>query len=157
MNAAQQRRDYGFIAIVILVAITTVWLLLMPWVTAIASATLNRFHLRSSSFVTWAIQFPIPSMYNFANRFRVTDVPPGLIDPILENPLADDLANRYINHFPSRVFTFADLRHLYLKDGRDRWLTIQSSYRGQQVETRMHAKPDGEGGFVLLRIPDQSQ
>jgi hypothetical protein len=141
-------RDYGLIAIVSVLVAIAVWLLLMPLVPAIASATLHRFHLRSGSFLLWSIQQPIPSMYNFANRYEVREFPPGLIDPILGSP-----QRRFINHFPSRVLTFANTRYVHLSNGDDRWVTIESSYRGQTLETRFHAKAKDGGGFELVRLP----
>lgn len=145
-----QTRDYGFIAIVVMVLVVAVWLLLMPFVPAIASATLHRFHLRSESFLWWAIQQPIPSMYNFANRFEVREFPPGLVDPILDSP-----EKRFINHFPTRVLTFANTRYRLLHKGQDRWITIDSTYRGQTLETRFHAKALEGDGFELVRLPSQ--
>ncbi|MGB7326449.1 MAG: hypothetical protein WBD31_16365 [Rubripirellula sp.] len=158
MTDQMPRRDFGFIAIVALIVVTAAWILLMPWVPAIASATLHRFHLRSSSFGVWAVQFPIPSMYNFANRYEMTDVPPGLIDPILLDPVDGETDKRYVNHFPFRLLTFSNARHRYLRSGRDCWLTIDSSYRGQKLETHVHAKPDVDlpGGFVVIRLPEDS-
>lgn len=154
---SQPKRDYGFLAIMTLVAINAVWLLLMPWVPTIASATLHRFHLRSSSFGAWAIQFPIPSMYNFANHFEVSKFPPGMVDPILADPLesgpADPLTrSRYINHFPFRIITFANTRYRFLHDGRDRWVTLESTYRGQSIETQIHCQADGNGGFQVIPL-----
>lgn len=142
----KSNRDYGFIAIVTFVVAVAIWLLLMPLVPAIASATLHRFHLRNNSFVSWAIQFPIPAMYNFANRYQVRDR--------LEDSQADfDRASvRMVNHFPSRIFTFADGRYMYLRHGEDRWLTIESSYRGQSLRSHFHAEPRGDGGFDLHRL-----
>lgn len=155
------RRDYGFLAIIAIVVVNVVWLLLMPWVPAVASATLHRFHLGSGSFAIWAMQFPIPSMYNFANRYQVSTVPPGMVDPLIEMPLDGSSPSvapefRYINHFPSRVLTFADLRYRYLNDGKDRWVTIESTYRGHRLETRIHAKPSPEGGFELVRLDSET-
>lgn len=151
------KRDCGFMAIVAIVVVNVAWLLLMPWVPAIASATLHRFHLRSGSFATWAIQFPIPSMYNFGNRFQVSTIPPGMVDSLLEMPLDGSSPTiapepRYINHFPARVVTFADLRYRYLSDGKDRWITITSTYRGERLETKIHAKPKPDGGFEFVRL-----
>lgn len=143
-------RDYGFAAIVTIVIVVAIWLLLTPLIPSIASATLHRFHLRSGSFPWWAIQQPIPSMYNFANRFEVREFPPGLVDPIL-----DEQEKRYINHFPTRVLTFANTRYTHLIKGQDRWFTIDSTYRGQTVETRFHAKALPGGGFEIIRLPAQ--
>src|SRR6056297_2166418 len=147
MKSLPPSRDPGFIAIIALVAVNAVWLLLMPWVPAIASATLYRFHLRTSSFAAWAIQFPIPAMYNFANRAAVSEYPPGLVDPILS-----EAPSRCVNHFPTRVVTFGNARYQHLHQGRDRWFTLQSSYRGQTLETRLHLKPIADGGFEVVRL-----
>lgn len=144
----ESNRDYGFLALVALLMAIAIWLLLMPIVPAIATATMNRFHLRSSSFWAWSMQQPIPSMYNFANRYEVSEYPPGLLSPILDPP-----ERRYINHFPSRVLTFANTRYRFLNSGQDRWFTIESSYRGQRLESRFHAKPRAEGGYDLIRLP----
>ena len=145
-----RRFDFGFIAIIALVGVIVLWLLLTPLVPAVASATLHRFHLRSSSFSVWAIQFPIPTMYNFANRFEVREIPLGIVDPILE-----ESERRYLNHYPSRVVTFFNTRYRHLHDRQDRWITIESAYRGQRLETRLHAhlREDGEG-FDLIRLDD---
>ena len=141
-------RDRGFIAIVTLVAANAVWLLMMPWVPGIARCTLDRFHLRTGSFAAWAIQCPIPSMYNFANRYEAREFPPGLVDPII-----DTVEPRYVNHFPARVFTFADGRWRLQKDGRDRWVTIESSYRGQTIQSRFHLKPGRRFTTFATRQP----
>lgn len=153
MTDSQERaakRDLGFIGIIALVIGVAIWLLLMPLVPAIASVTLHRFHLRTDSFAGWAIQAPIPSMYNFANRFEVRDFPPGMVDPIF----FEGAEKRYINHFPVRRLTFADARYYLLRQGQDRWLTVDSTYRGQTLESRFHARHIGEGRFELIRLAD---
>ncbi|MEM1068964.1 MAG: hypothetical protein AAGI63_08725 [Planctomycetota bacterium] len=152
-----QQRDYGMIGIMTLLVLIAAWVLLMPLVPAIAGVTLRRFHLRSNSFVSWAVQFPIPAMYNFANRYEVNPAT-NSSDPDSSEPVdsdADELVvgERLINHFPVRIFTFADGRHYYLREGEDRWLTVRSSYRGQTLESRFHADPDEAGdGYVLRRL-----
>ncbi len=138
----RQNRDYGFLAIVGLLVAVAVWLLLMPVVSSVAGTTMRRFHLRTSSFAGWAIQFPIPAMYNFSNRYQFDRYPPGLIDPLFHEPGE----KRYINHFPVRCVTFADGRYFELHEGEDRWITVDSTYRGQQIESRFHAKPNPTGG-----------
>ncbi|MFK8111514.1 MAG: hypothetical protein AB8B91_04915 [Rubripirellula sp.] len=147
ISSTRNPRDKGFMAILGLVIVNVVWLLLMPWVPSIAQATMNRFHLRTSSFAAWAIQQPIPSMYNFANRYEVNEFPPGMVDPILFEG-----EKRYINHFPTRAFTFANKRVMYLGKGEDRWFTLESSYRGQTLESRFHLKSENDA-FTLIRLP----
>lgn len=128
------RRDYGMFAIITLIVLIAIWLIAMPLVPAIARATLNRFHLNTSSFVRWAVQFPIPAMYNFANRYEVRLEEGDLATPNVE-------AERLVNHFPARIFTFADGRYFHLRHGSDCWLLMESSYRGQSVRTCWHAEP----------------
>ncbi len=145
--------DFGFLLIVALVAAVVLWLLLTPFLPSVASSTLRRFHLRGDSFVWWSIQQPIPSMYNFANTYEIRDLPPGLIDPIFD----DEIERHYINHFPARVLTWASRRYRNLHDRKDRWVTIETSYRGLTLTSRFHAKPDGEGGYQLVRVPDEAE
>ncbi|TWT53201.1 hypothetical protein Pla22_08290 [Rubripirellula amarantea] len=152
-EGVKTQRDHGFLAIVALVVVIAVWLLLMPWVKPIIHATMNRFHLRSASFAIFAIQFPIPAMYNFANRSDVQDYPPDLVDPLMIN-LDPKLSGRYCNHFPARTMTFADARFFHLQDGKDRWFTIESTYRGERLTSRFHLKPDSEQGYLMLRLDE---
>ncbi len=130
-----RQRDYGLIAIVCLVGIVVVWLLLTPLVPAVVQSTIDRFHLRGDSFVLWAIQCPIPAMYNFANQAMVSEQP-------IDDFVADQTGNepRFVNHFPARRITFADARARELRDGRDRWLTIQTTYRGQTIRSAFHVR-----------------
>ena len=145
--------DLGFIAIIALIILVAIWLILTPILPAIASQSMRRFHLRGDSFWVWAIQFPIPTMYNFANRYQISEVPPDLVDPILT-----DSETRYINHFPTRVVTFFNTRYRYLNQGTDRWLTIETTYRGQRIKSRFHARAKREQkGFDLLRLDDAEQ
>lgn len=142
----KRSRDPLFVVIVFGICVVTIWLLLMPFYSAIARVTLKRFHLSSDSFAIWAAQAPIPSMYNFGNQYQIRDLPEGLFTPVL-----DSRRPRYINHFPTRTLTFANGRFALLSPGQDRWLTFWSSYRGQRLETKVHAKPIGEGRFEWVR------
>lgn len=145
-HSSPAKRDPLFVGVLLLVCGVAIWLLLMPFFPAIAAVTLRRFHLQGDSFAAWAVQAPIPTMYNFSNRYEVRDLPEGFIVPVL-----DTTKPRYINHFPVRVFTFADGRWTLLHSGQDRWITCWSSYRGQTLQTKWHAKPISEGRFELVR------
>jgi hypothetical protein len=145
-EASTPRRDYGFLAIAAFIAIVFAWLLLTPLVPSIASAALHRFHLRSHAFWWWAMQQPVPPMYAFANRYEVRDAPP---DATTDAKVAPQM--RYLNHFPARVLTFASTRYHYLQDKQDHWAVIESAYRGQRLETVLHAKPLANGGYELVR------
>ena len=141
-NLQPPRRDYGFLGIVTLVAVVAVWLLLLPVVPAIQIATMKRFHLATGSFAGWAIQQPIPSMYNFANRLEA-HLPP-------REPPEAPLWN-YTNHFPPRLFTCGYERRNVLRLNKELWLTAESSYRGQQVSTTFNLVPQA-GGFQVRRV-----
>ncbi|QEF96660.1 hypothetical protein Mal15_06880 [Stieleria maiorica] len=145
-NEPHSRRDPLFVLILLGVGVVSVWLLLMPFSPAIARATMKRFHLSTDSFAWWAVQAPVPAMYNFGNRYEIRDLPEGLITPVI-----DASRPRYINHFPTRVLTFANGRYSLLHPGQDRWVTLWSSYRGQTLITKIHAKPIGEGRFKWIR------
>ncbi len=149
-NDQPKRPDYFFGTICALVVVIVVWLLLMPIVPAIAKSTLRRFHLRTESFGVWAIQQPIPSMYNFANRYEVRRVPPDFEAAGFFQPIIEEDHRRYVNHFPTRIFTFANTRGYYLNFNEDRWLHIDSTYRGQTIQTVIHAKQRDDGGFDLV-------
>ena len=143
-----QQRDLGFCCIVAFIGLIAAWLLLMPWIPGIAKHSLQRFHLRTPSFSVWAAQFPIPSMYNFANQYKVEQYPPGFVMMVLDENW------RYANHFPARVITFFAGRYDFLSSQQDRWFTLKSSYRGQVLESKFHLEAKAEGGYKLIRIDD---
>tara|TARA_R110002049_G_scaffold2750_9_gene22373 strand:- start:43752 stop:44213 length:462 start_codon:yes stop_codon:yes gene_type:complete len=143
MVSPTQKTDLGFIAIMILVGVVVVWLLLTPLVPSVSLATMRRFHLGSESFTKWAMQFPIPAMYNFANQYEMRSLPPDLVDSIL-----DPDKDGYLNHFSARVVTFADGRYHNLREGKDRWFVLRSDYRGRSLESHWHLKRVGEKHVV---------
>lgn len=153
------KRDPFFVAILVGLGAVVVWLLLTPFVPSISRMTMDRFHLRGASFATWAVQAPIPAMYNFANRFHVREVPEDFdtLMPVfqLEPEEPDEPEWRYINHFPGRLLTFANTRYKLLHPGEDRWVTIETSYRGQRIQTKIHAKPTEDGfEWVVQEVED---
>lgn len=143
-----RQHDWGFCFIVVFIGLIAAWLLLMPWMPGIAKHSLQRFHLRTRSFSVWAAQFPIPSMYNFANQYKVEEYPPGFVMMILDEQW------RYANHFPARVITFFAGRYDFLTSHQDRWFTLKSSYRGQVLESKFHLEAKAEGGYKLIRIDE---
>lgn len=142
----QRHPDLGFIAIVALIALITCWLLLMPIMPAITIATIHRFHLRTPSFLQWAIQQPIPAMYNMANRAELTRTGPDGDQRLIRSET--------INHFPVRVVTFADGRYDCFQTGRAYHLSVTSAYRGQQQTTEFEITPDHDGKFIMSRMID---
>ncbi|MDM4016363.1 hypothetical protein [Roseiconus lacunae] len=145
-KSTPKRPDVFFVAIVVSIATVSVWLLLMPFYPAIARMTMRRFHLTTDSFALWAIQAPVPAMYNFGNQYEISDLPDGLITPVL-----DSTRPRYINHFPTRLLTFANGRYSLCHEGRHCYLTVRSSYRGQTLVSKILARPLGEGRYEWIR------
>jgi len=132
------KQDATFCLMLSVIFLVSTWLLLTPIWSRVSHQTMLRFHLQSQSFAAWACQFPIPAMYNFANQYEIDEYPPGLIDPLF-----DTSQPRFLNHFPSRCFTFADARGEYLREGTNQWFTLTSSYRGQKLTSKFHLKPSG--------------
>jgi hypothetical protein len=137
--------DVGFFAIAGLVILVSGWLLSMPVCRFIQRATLNRFHFQTRSFAVWAIQQPIPAMYNFYNRFEIS---PSRVATKSTEPKSTDLWDSgAVNHFPLRLFTFGDNRAVFLPTGEPRQIEVWSSYRGEELHTRWMATPHESGGF----------
>jgi hypothetical protein len=154
---AVQRPDWMFRILVTALFSVAVWLLAMPWVPAIARCTMNRFHLQTDSFAAWAIQQPIPPMYSFANTTEVRSRSPKspsqrALEPAGSKEDNAVLASRFINHFPTREFTFANARVRHLLDRSSRWFVLRSAYRGQTVESLYRLDPVEEKGWTVTRV-----
>jgi len=142
VNDQRQRPDWFYRGILAVAAAIALWLILMPFCISIQRATLNRFHLQSGSFARWAIQAPIPAMYNFYNRSRIEALPwdATAFDP----PLVET-----VNHFPTRIVTFAQWRAMVHAEENRRMVTLRSDYRGQSLQTRWIGTPREDGGVDL--------
>lgn len=169
--------DWGFRSLLFALGCVGLWLLMTPWIPGVSQSLMNRFHLRSGSFVVWAIQQPIPSMYSFRNTTEIRDLPldiaeSGLIDPFLLDPLfglptietgpAESLGilnGRTINHFPTREITFANSRYRYLSESRNpaqatRWFVLESTYRGRQLRSVYELTAADDGIWQMKRIDE---
>lgn len=151
-DRAKRPRDISYRIVCGMIIAVVIWLLMIPFVPSVAMSTMKRFHLSSDSYLLWSLQQPVPSMYNFANQFHAQDTPPGFPAPIIsldEQEAGDDW--RYINHYPARKLTFADGRYDLLRYSRDQWVELKTTYRGQALETLIHAKPVGRGEYEVVR------
>lgn len=158
------RDDPIYASIVSLVVVVAAWLLLTPVIPGVAMQTMRRFHLRSPNYPIWAAQFPIPAMYNFANRYRIANLQSlesefGVMQlgdvesqpPTMTQPMTPW---RYANHFPTRVITFADGRYRYLRGGQSHRFEFESRYRGQTLRSVYELQfPDR--GDAELRLLDE--
>ncbi|MGK0309275.1 MAG: hypothetical protein ACJAYS_000090 [Lentimonas sp.] len=121
-----------------LLVITYLWVLLTPFVPAISIAGMKRFNLLTENFVAWALQQPVPSMYNFANE--------GVLIP---ESLEEQAVLIPTNHFPTRHYTFE------LRSGFGPWLPqvliTNSIYQGRIVSAR-HLITERPGGGTKMEL-----
>lgn len=134
------RLDLATKAMVAVVLGVTAWLMALPLSSSIQQATLARFHLRSSNFLCWALQQPIPAMYSFENRYW------------LNGPRETAEESSLVNHFPLRLLTFGDNRYRLLHQHQPLNLVVRSRYRNQQLTTICRATPKPDGGFRLTKM-----
>lgn len=134
--------DWTLRAIIALLVIVAGWLLALPLSSHVRRVAMDRYHLQSGSFVGWAIQAPVPAMYNFYNRYRLEP------QPWDATPLSRPVSGT-INHFPLRLYTFGDTRARLLDDPNFRMLTLRSDYRGDSIATRWVVNETADGGFEL--------
>ncbi len=136
-SAQCQRPDWGYRAIVTTVFITAIWLLLLPLSQTVQRIALNRFHLQTGSFAAWAVQGPVPAMYNFHNQAIIEPSPWNSMpwDTMPWDQPAFEPQRWAINHFPTRTFTFGYER-IAIRDPQHQMITLRSRYRGQTLQTR---------------------
>jgi len=137
-----RRPDWFYRGILAVLALVAAWLLAMPLSLLVQYTTLNRFHLQTDSFMAWAVQAPIPAMYNFHNRYRIESLPWDA------DPFATPMTGT-LNHFPVRITSFSTDR-AQLKAIDRRMFTLRSDYRGQSLQTQWIATPRADGGFDLM-------
>ena len=146
MNGTSEPRvarfDFGYVLVLALVVVVSGWVLCMPFCRFVQRTTMARFHLQTPSFFAWAVQQPIPAMYNFYNRYEIMP-PPWRGSPAFQSVGAT------INHFPIRMFTFGDNRAIFLPHGQMRSIDTWSSYRGEHLHVCWIAMPTEDGGFEL--------
>jgi hypothetical protein len=143
MAATPETSDHGYRLILAGVCLVATWLLAMPLSRVVQQTTLNRYHLQTGSFIAWAVQAPVPAMYNFHNRYRVEA--PSQQPPPDSAPLTGAL-----NHFPIRLYTFGETRRFMLRDRARHMLTAESHYRGLSLTTRWQVVVTEDGAFELI-------
>ncbi len=152
LRQVRQTCDRTVWVMLIPLAAIAAWLLLLPFSSTVQRATLRRFQMQTPTFWQWAVQQPIPAMYNAENRAQV----------ILTEPTGDGTLNgerrfaapRYLNHFPFRLVTFGDGRFDFLRFGQPVAFHLESSYRGHRLETHWRATPRQEGGGHVIALQE---
>ena len=143
-QSIRRTQDWPATILVGLVLGVAGWILLLPVSSEVQRIFLARFHLASASYCGWCLQQLVPSMYNFENRYWVSDHP--LSNAELETSVAQGQAHGlkagYVNHFSARVFTFGDGRLIHLQNKvAPQYLYLQSSYRDETLNTIWTARP----------------
>ncbi len=142
MPQTNGKPDWGYRCIATLLLLVAGWLLAMPFSRFIQQTTFNRYHLQTRSFTLWALQVPVPVMYNFYNRYQIEPLP-------WDATLFTQPVTGTINHFPLRLYTFGDNRALMLPRADRQMLTVQSQYRGHSLTTRWTVTASDDGGYEL--------
>lgn len=95
---------------------------------------ITQFHLTSPSFLVWAVNQPVPAMYNFANEIWIGNRPKNASNEI---PLGSPFKYYYtwVNHYPLRVVTFSWYRSMIYKDKDYKYISMRTAYRNTFVET----------------------
>ncbi len=139
--ANRERPDRLALSLVSAVAAFSCCIALLPLSQTARVAALERFQLRGWPLAAWMLFQPLPSMYNFENRWEVTAPGPG--------PCPARSAGFVNHHAYNRLALFnyrLGLRQCQLPAR----VRLRSTYRGTVVETsyRVSADPDGRGLVV---------
>ena len=162
LKQSWKSKDIPSLVLFAIIAIAGLWIAALPLSAAVQEAYLRRFHLASANFPCWAIQQTIPSMYNFENKVWVCPEPlmQFEIDELKNEETkiadssageADGIQSTVVNHFPTRIATFADKR-IQLKRYPNGYLYLRSRYRGKEIKTTFKVEPGTDAEFKLRRV-----
>ncbi len=93
---------------------------------------LKQFHLANNSFAEWAVMQPIPAMYNYGNQIWIGNRP-YLTESADVMVRPSKYFHTWLNHYPLRLATFTWYRSKFLEDEEYSYITLKSSYRGQEL------------------------
>jgi hypothetical protein len=142
-----RRPDRGALALVVAVLVYTACVLAMPLSEAVRRAALARFHLTGWSFVQWVIFQPVPSMYNFENRWALSEVVPS--PAAASDPGCADVPGGFVNH---HAFSAILLRRAWIAHCvESATVTIDSTYRGTRLRTTWRIDRAAIGGGFRVR------
>ena len=117
------------------------FIVLMPLSETVRVAALERFELARWPLAAWMLFQPLPSMYNFENRWDVSTARPG--------PCPERIAG-FINHHVYNRIALFNWRAHFRQCQLPAWVRFRSTYAGTTVETsyRVDGGPDGRGLIV---------
>jgi len=163
-------RDIPSAILLLAILAAGLWMAALPLSTQVQQTFLRRFHLASSSYPVWAIQQTVPSMYNFENKYWFSHRPMSqdVIDQLASEETRivntkgistvrrntgseTEIVSNMVNHFPTRVATFADER-IHLKDNPKGFYYFRTRYRGEEIKTTFKLEPGSLTEFKLRRV-----
>lgn len=162
LNQSWKTKDVPSLLLFAAIAAVGLWIAALPLSTTVQEKYLRRFHLASADFPGWAIQQTIPSMYNFENKawFSPEPLMQYEIDELdneesrITNPSdgeTDNVTSSMVNHFPTRLATWADKRMLLLRHPNS-YLYLRSRYRGKEIKSTFKLEPGTDSEFKLKRV-----
>ena len=130
---AYRQKDLLAVCIVAWIIVVIGWSVSMVFSTVMRDMALKRFHLESESFLCWAINQSVPSMYNHENRIQFTNqlIADGPFDPDDESYVKATL-----NHFPARYITFGDQVPRSFSKTRHGTFEMESRFADTTLTTR---------------------
>jgi hypothetical protein len=146
LRAWRLGRPDGRLALMLVMLLgVAAWIVAMPFSEAVTRITMERMHLASPQFSTWAVQQISPAMYNFENR--------GFLSPdslrLPNDAIFKNNDRGYFNHFPIRQLTWIS---------RDQFgpggiiLYARSRYRGAEFQSKYRLEFRVEGGWNVRRL-----
>lgn len=126
-------RDFLGIGLLVLILGVSMWSVSILFSAAMRDMAIQRFHLGSDSFPTWAAHQTVPAMYNFENRIRFTN------DLLGEAPFHTSHTNyreRTLNHFPGRYVTFGNNHFPCFSKQRQGTFELSTTFGDTNLTTR---------------------
>ena len=138
---AYRQRDLLAVCIVAWIIVVIGWSVSMVFSTVMRDMALKRFHLESESFLCWAVNQSVPSMYNFENRVQFTN---QLIGDGPFDATDETYDKATLNHFPARYITFGDMVPRCFSKTRQGTFEMESRFADTTLTTRWEIS-DREG------------
>jgi hypothetical protein len=106
----------------------------VPFTPTLQRGLMARFHLRSPSFVSWALLQLLPTPYNFANQVWASSFPLSRAVVSGALPLPEGVHHQWVNHYPFRVVSFRERGYL-ASPISPYFFYARTRYRGSEVST----------------------
>ncbi len=134
--ANRVRADRLALALVAAVVVFSCCILALPFSERARIAALERFQLRGWPLTAWMLFQPVPSMYNFENRWEVVTPGPG--------PCPERSAG-FVNHHAYNRIALFNYRLGLHQCQLPAHVYLRSTYRGTTVETSYRVSRDAGG------------